>query len=54
MDWDYYKSLLKQKVEDAEHNYKYADKKAKEAKAVLESALKEKEVFEQNLVRGED
>lgn len=54
MKWAYYKSLLDQKVADAEHNYKYAEQKAKEAKSVLESALKEKEVFEQNLVRGED
>jgi len=54
MDWTYYKSLLDQKIADAEHNYKYAEQKVREAKAVLESVRKEKEVFEQNLLRGED
>ncbi len=45
MDWSYYKTLLKQKIEDAEHNYKYADKQLKEVKAVLESVHREKESF---------
>jgi hypothetical protein len=45
MDWLYYKTLLEQKIKDAEHNHDYALKQARETKAILESVLREKESF---------
>lgn len=56
MNWTYYESLLDQKITDAQYNSNYADKKAREAKAALESVLREKESFTEalNELMGED
>jgi hypothetical protein len=56
MNWTYYETLLEQKITEAEHNSNHADKKAREAKAVLESVLREKEAFKKalNELMGED
>jgi hypothetical protein len=49
MNWSYYSTLLDHKIADAQYNYDYAEKKAREAKAVLNAVLLEKENFEKAL-----
>jgi hypothetical protein len=45
MNWTYYETLLNQKITEAEHNFKYAEQKSREAEAVLNGVLREKEAF---------
>lgn len=46
MNWAYYRKLLDEKVADAWYNWEQAEKNTKQAKAAYDSALREKEAFE--------
>jgi hypothetical protein len=47
VNWTYYRTLLDHKIADAQYNYDQAEKKAREAKAVLDSVLRERDSFDE-------
>jgi hypothetical protein len=48
-NWERYRKLLKEKVDDAKHNLDLYERKHKEAKVIYEIALRGQDTFEQEL-----